>query len=333
MAAMDYKTWLAAWRRRNPNHTPGPNDGANLRDLFWTYRFKAGSPIPGSEKRLQEMGLMPRTPAPAPAGGGGGGGDGGGDGGGGQQEKKPPPTNLQFEQSIQAIQGRIDKLPELYNTKRSDLYTDTRKGLLEQGYFDTLATTEAADKTTEGGNVSYKFTYGPDGKLYRQAYMTTQNNLAARGMASGSVLEAAQRDARSQIDTARSSALDGYTRAVNQATGDQKTELAGLGDKLTDTRREYGDWQAGQNVTPPTTTTDPNAAAGSTASNTVSGTTGVTDTTATPNTARRNPNILGRGATRSAAVTQARKAVPGVKLTVKKRGGGKGFVAVRVPKR
>ena len=332
--ATDWQNWWKAYQRKNKNAKMS-DPAVQKKWREWQSRRDPGEGGPGAGRvpGLSPDGTAPATP-PSGGGGGGGGTDGGGGGGSPTTTPQPPPTNLDYEKAIKALEDRLNNLQTLYNTKRSDLYSGTRDQLLTQGYFDTLDKVENAQTTNSGGNVSYKFSYGPDGRLYRQAYMTNTNNLAARGMASGSVLEAAQRQARDSIDSQRSTALTGYQKAVDQATSDQGTELSGVTDKLRDTRVDYAAWQKDQSVAPPSAV-DPNAAANSGASNTVGAGTTPTDTTGTTTTTTRrsNPNILGRGATRSAAVTQARKAVPGVKLEIRQRGGGKGYVAVRKPKR
>ena len=244
---------------------------------------------------------------------------------------KAPPTNANFDQQIAAINQRITNLPTLYDTKRTDLYSNTREQLLNGGYFDSLATANDATKTSNDQGVSYKFSYGPDGRLYRQAYMTNTNNLAARGMASGSVLESAQRQSRDVIDGQRAQAITNYNTAQNQTFGDQTSEKTGLDTQLTNTKIQYGTWQGDQNAPTPTDTVDPNAAASTNASTTVGTGTTPTDQTGT-STVRARPQILGTGKTKSAAVTAARQKVPGVRLEIRTRGGGKGFVAVRSPK-
>jgi len=333
--ATDFENWFAAYLRTHPKakksdpttqskwrawrtaHPKDPGEGGPGAGRIpppgtpGTVTPEQANPAPAPQ---QEQPASPSTPDPAPA-------------------PKPPPTNAQYDQQINAINQRITNLPTLYDTKRTGLYTNTRQQLLDQGYFDQLAqaTDQAAVDTKNDQGVKYKFSYGPDGRLYRQAYMTTTNNLAARGMASGSVLEAAQRSARDSIDAQRAQALSGYNNAQDQTFTDQTTERTGLDTNLTNTRINYAAWQADQNQPTPTSTVDANAGANTNASTTVNSGTTPTDQTGT-STVKPKTQILGVGKTRSAAVTAARQKVPGVRLEIRTRGGGKGYVAVRSPK-
>lgn len=306
MAVMNYDQWFAAWRRQNPGYRGSPSN-ANLRDLFWTYRYRAGSPIAGSEGRLREMGVIPRTPAaqppapapepapaptqPAPA-----------------TPAGPPPaiaprTDAAQELGLQNLARDRNLLPQQFNSQRTRAATGLQTGLLNSGYFDTVdmtgdqgaSTAKYMDFVTvdadgqpggqqvrkfqevsrpEGapnyeGNVTYRFRYGTDGRLYRQAYMNTANAFGSRGIRSSSLITDANTRNLQSFDTARDQSIRNYNETVAQIGRNQTTEDTRLTDQIRVGGTGYADWTGQQDVALPSTTNTPSTTDVSTTNNVV----------------------------------------------------------------
>lgn len=365
MAVMNYDQWFAAWRRRNPGYT-GSSANANLRDLFWTYRYQAGQPVAGSEARLQEMGVMPRPqqPSPAPPAAGGG-----------QQEPQQPSTpappappaapriDAGRESEIMALVNQRNLLPAEYNSQRNRAATNFRSGLLDSGFFDTVdisseerttdasgnplftplefqsvnnpanpqsqqvrqlvARTPGANEPRPQGNITYKFSFGPDGRIYRQAFMRNADTFAARGVR-GSLVSDAQRQSRQSIDTARDQSINNYNNTVETIGRNQGTDTQRLSSAITTGTAGYGQWTGQQDTTMPGGVT-PGAAPQD-----ASGTNNVV----TPNVPTPPAGNLGSWTVRAAGsnavprlTRQVRDRNPGVNFRIVRQGNR--YVAVR----
>ena len=163
-------------------------------------------------------------------------------------------------------------------------------GLLDSGYFDSVDinseqgpstarymdfTTVDADGTPGGqqvrkldevpkpadqnfeGNITYRLRYGPDGRLYRQAYMNTANAFASRGVYSSSLIGDTNRRNMESLDTARSTSIRNYQDTIDQIGRNQSTEDTRLTNQIGEANTGYSQYSGQQDVTLPSTTNTP----------------------------------------------------------------------------
>lgn len=64
-------------------------------------------------------------------------------------------------------------------------------------------------ETKPQGDITYKLKLGPDGRLYRQAYMKVADTMAARGVYSSSLINDTNRQNQQNLDTSRDSIIRG----------------------------------------------------------------------------------------------------------------------------
>lgn len=356
LAVMNYDQWYAAWLRRNPGYT-GSSSNANLRDLFWTYRYNAGSPIAGSETRLQEMGVMPRpaAPAPAPAGDAGGGG-----------ATTPPVftgrTDAAREMELLNLYSRLNEVPAQFNLQRNRAATGTQAGLLDAGYFDQVGisseeapsnarktayvneqrevtnpdgtksmvnvrvpqqTDYAAGEAKPEGNVSYKLKFGPDGRLYRQAYVRAADAFASRGVYSSSLVSDTSKTNRMNLDTARDQSIRNYNNTVETIGQNQVGSEKELNSAITTGNLGYAKWTGEQDAILP-----------STAAPTISSSDPSTVNNISAAPAPKTGEVIGSWSVKMAGknaiprlTTAYRKKNPNVSFKIVRRGGR--YVAVR----
>ena len=265
-------------------------------------------------------------------------------------------TDAGRESEILNLYSQQNELPARYNIQRNRAATGTRSGLLDAGYFDNVGisseeapstarktefkdetrTVTNADGTTSQvvvrtpvqsdyaagearpeGNVTYKLSYGPDGRLYRQAYVRAADAFASRGVFSSSLLSTNQRQSRQSLDTARDQSIRNYNNTVDQIAGNQQTDTTNLDRQISTNNSSYTQWTGQQDATLP------QAAAGSTPSQDVSGTNNVT----TPPPASSTPPAgnLGTWTVRAAGAN----AIPRLTRQVRERNRGVSFRIVR----
>jgi hypothetical protein len=264
---ISYKEWLAKNKLK-----PTAANAAN-----WTRQYGPNSPNPkpGSQ--------------PTPPSGGDGGGGGGGGGGGDAAPQGPPPVvapriDASQELGIGQLYTARNLLPRQYNSQRNTAATNSRAGLLDAGFFDNIdisseegartgksATFETydidgqpggqqgrrvvtADDPQYEGNVTYKFKYGPDGRLYRQAYMNTANSFASRGVYSSSLVGDTNRRNLQSMDASRDQSIRNYNNLVDQIGGNQATDDRNLTNQIDTGNVAYQASTAGADVNVPSTT-------------------------------------------------------------------------------
>jgi len=181
--------------------------------------------------------------------------------------------------------------------------TNLRSGLLDSGYFDTVDMTSEQGPSTakymdfvtvdadgqpggqqvrkfqevsrpDGapnyeGNVTYRFRYGTDGRLYRQAYMNTANAFGARGIRSSSLINDTNTRNLQSFDTNRDQSIRNYNETVAQIGRNQTTEDTRLTDQITTGGVGYANWTGQQDVALPSTTNTPSTTDVSTTNNVV----------------------------------------------------------------
>jgi hypothetical protein len=273
---VNFQQWFAAHRRRNPN----ARINARTRDLYRAWLRNnpqdPGSGGPGGGGRVPGLtpetaqpapvaptSPTPPTPPPPPA---------------------AARRDSTMEQNILNIVRDRNLLPAQYNQQRNRAATNFRSGMLDGGFFDFINMDSQETKTDKDGkplasymsfverdnpsnpqaqrvmslqetgrpegqpefegNITYRFTYGPDGRIYRQAYMNNANTFAARGV-SGSLVSDAQRRSRRSIDTARDQSIRNYNETVETIAGNQGTDTINTGNT------EYKRYTSGQDVTVP----------------------------------------------------------------------------------
>lgn len=279
---MNFQEWFAAHRRRNPNAKI--ND--RTRDLYRAWlrnNPQSGGPgdSPGGAGRVP--GLTPATaqPAPSPASGPAPGQP--------AVAEQPPTTpaapriDAAREAELRNLANQRNLLPATYNIQRGTLANNLRSGLLDAGYFDSVgmtsqegpSTARYMDFVTENnpqnpqaqqvrtlkevsrpdgapsyeGNVTYKFGFGPDGRLYRQAFVGSANRFAARGVFSSSLVGDEQRAQRMSLDTSRDRSVRNYNDSVAQVQRNQGTDDQRLTDAITTGNVGYQQWTGQQDAT------------------------------------------------------------------------------------
>lgn len=287
---MDFAQWFAAYRRRNPNaklnantkddllrrynnwkaNNPSGNTTGTSTSAGSAWDARTGTDAPGAGTPGADTPEPPAPVAPAPP--------------------PPPAAarrDAALEQQILNLVNDRNLLPAKYNQQRNRAATGFRSGLLDGGFFDTIDI-GSEEKTTDAngnplwrpmefreeagtpqqnrvslqavqnpdqskrpeGNVTYKFSYGPDGRIYRQAFMGNANAFAARGV-SGSLVRDAQRQSRQAIDTARDQSMRNYNNTVEDIRRNQGTEDTNLTTAITTGNTAYQGWSGTQDVTMP----------------------------------------------------------------------------------
>lgn len=270
------------------------------------------------------------------------------------------------ERGILNLYGQLNELPARYNIQRNRAATGIQAGLLDAGYFDQvgLSSSEAAstaqktefkdeqrtvtnpDGTTSNvtvrvpvqtaygsseakpeGNVTYKLTYGPDGRLYRQAYVKSADAYASRGVYSSSLLKDSQSQSRQAIDTSRDQSIRNYNSTVGQIATNQGSDTTGINAQINQSNAGYTQWTGQQDAVLPSLTSPTTSSTDNSGANNVV-------TPSTPSTPGSTSGNLGSwtvkaaGKNANARLTQAvRKRNPGVSFKIVKRGGK--YVAVR----
>ena len=361
---MTFQQWFAAYRRSNRN----ARINKRTRDLYRAWlKNNPRDPGEGGPGAGRVPNLTPQTGQGAPASGGGDGSSSGTGGTTTTSDPFKGRTDAGRESEILNLYSRLNELPAQYNLQRNRAATGTQAGLLDAGFFDqvgisseesasTAKKTEFKDEqrqvtnpdgTTstvtvrvpvqsdyaEGeakpeGNVTYKLKYGPDGRLYRQAYVRTADTFAARGVYSSSLLNDAKGQSRQSLDTARDQSIRNYNNTVDTIAGNQTNDTTSLNTGITTGNAGYTQW-TGQNDA-----VLPGAPAASTSSSDPSGTNNVV----TPPPATSTPPAGNLGSWQASAVgrnpvprlTQRVRSNPrnaGVSFRIVKRGNR--YVAVR----
>lgn len=342
---MNFQQWFAAYRRRNPKATIN----RKTRDLFRAWQrnnpsgnttgtssaagsawdAKSGTAAPGAGTPGPPAPAAPAPPPPPAA----------------------PRRDATLEQQILKLVNDRNLLPTKYNEQRNRAATGFRSGLLDGGFFDTvdisseekltddkgnplwrpmefreeagtpqqnrvsLQAVQNPDQSTRPpGNVTYKFSYGPDGRIYRQAFMGNANAFAARGV-SGSLVRDAQRQSRQAIDTARDQSIRNYNQTVEDIGTNQGTEDTNLTTAITTGNTAYQGWSGSQDVTMPAAPAPAAAPADASGANNV----------VTPNIPTPPQGNLGTWTVKAAGAN----AVPRLTRQVKNRNPGVNFRIVR----
>jgi hypothetical protein len=359
---VNFQEWFAAHRRRHPNAVINER----TRDLYRAWlRNNPRDPGEGGpgRGRVPELPPQPQPPAqpnnqpqgpdpnPSPTA---------------PTPPAAPRIDAGREREILNLVDQRNLLPADYNRQRNRSATNFRTGLLDNGYFDTVdlssqetttdaqgnplarymqfntinnpsnasaqqvrqlqTTTAPAGTARPEGNISYRFTFGPDGRIYRQAYMRNADTFAARGV-SGSLVSDAQRQSRQSIDTARDRSIQNYNDAVGQINQNQTNDDTRLTTAITTGNTGYSQWTGQQDTTlgaaPGPSTPAPSDASG--ANNVV---------TPTPPAPSPTSGNLGTWTVRAAGANaaprltrQVRDRNPGVSFRIVRRGNR--YVAVR----
>lgn len=357
---MNFQQWFAAHKRRNPK----AKINERTRDLYraWLRRNPRdpgeGGPgagrVPGLTPEVGRPSAPAPVAAPAPAAPAP------------PAPPPPPAAARQdaaLERQILDLVDDRNNLSSKYNQQRDTASQGFRTGLLDAGFFDFVNRTSEETKTDDKGqplyrpmefrevagtpqqnvrrlvavdnpspdsiptgNVTYKFQYGPDGRVYRQAYMSNANTFAARGV-SGSLVSDAQRSSRRAIDTARDQSIRNYNDTVDTIGRNQGTEDDNLTRAINSSNTAYQGWSGTQDVTLPTASAAAAPADASGVNNVVA------PSVPTPSPTGDNGNLgswtvgaAGRNATsRLNKLVKARN--PGVSFRIVKRGNR--YVAVR----
>jgi hypothetical protein len=273
---MDFQQWFAAHRRRNPN----AKINATTRDLYRAWlKNNPRDPGEGGPGAGRVPGLTPQTGQGAPP-----------DTPPAQPTPQGPPPvvapriDAAQELGIGQLYTARNLLPRQYNSQRNKAATNSRAGLLDAGFFDNIDITSeegartgksatfedydidgqpggqqgrrvvTADDPQYEGNIEYKFKYGPDGRLYRQAYMNTANSFASRGVYSSSLVGDTNRRNLQSMDASRDQSIRNYNNLVDQIGGNQATDDRNLTNQIDTGNVAYQASTAGADVTVPSTT-------------------------------------------------------------------------------
>ena len=300
-------------------------------------------------------GVVAPKPSSAPSGDDSGT-SGSGGGSSQQQQPVRGRVDAGRESEILNLYSQQNEIPARYNIQRDRAATGTRSGLLDAGYFDNVGissqeapstakktefkgeprtvtnpdgttsqvvvrtpvqTDYAAGEARPEGNVSFKLSYGQDGRLYRQAYVRAADTFASRGVYSSSLLGDSQRQSRQSLDTARDQSIRSYNNTVDQIAGNQVTDTTNTGTQINTSNAGYTQWTGQQDAALP------QAPAASTSSQDVSGTNNVT----TPPPAAPAPRAGNLGSWQATAV--GRNPVPRLTRQVRARNQGVNFRIVR----
>lgn len=273
MASVTYDQWYRQWQRQagSAGSTGRYVPPEMLRNMFWRWRWLRGDPVAGSGSNASFRAFMAAQGSPIPEGatgtpaGGGSGGDGGGGGGGGTTPATPP-TNQAYIDLINGIQGQIDALPTDFNLKRSTLATDYATNLSEAGLADTGTTQEVRDSTNPNNpNIKYRVVLSPDGRMYRQAYLSVGAGMAKRGFSSSSDAVDQQAEERRVLNLRRDKALRDFSTQQGGLDSQQAQRATDLGTQLGQAQTNYTNWQQGQEALsrPDPTSPDASGAGGS----------------------------------------------------------------------
>lgn len=224
----------------------------------------------------------------------------------------------------------------------------TEKPVANNGGFpvqvrEAALTDYAAGEKKPEGNITYKLKLGPDGRLYRQAYMKVADTMAARGVYSSSLISDTNRQNQQNLDAARDSITRGYDNQVFQLGQQQGEQTRDINQQIQEGRLNYAQYQADNPAMIPGVTTGPitlggNSGVASTpAPGTVTPATTTSPATTTPATAAPTAapsKTLGSWSTAAAgqnATQRLRSAVrkrnPGVSFKIVRQGNR--YVAVR----
>jgi hypothetical protein len=312
-------------------------------------------------------GSQPEAPQGGGGSGGGSGGGGGGGGQQQTTPPQfSGRTDAGRETGILNLYGQLNELPARYNLQRNRAATGTQAGLLDAGFFDQVGLSSqeapstaqkaafkddqrevtnpdgtkstvtvrvpvlsdyAAGDAKPVGDITYKLKYGPDGRLYRQAYTRAADTFAARGVYSSSLLRDSQGQSRQSLDTARDQSIRNYNNTVNQIASNQSDDTTSINRQIGTENTGYTQWTGQQDVTLPSMGTPTTNSTDNSGANNV-----VTPPSGSSNTPP--PGNLGAWTVRAAGANaiprltrQVRDRNPGVSFRVVRRGNR--YVAVR----
>jgi len=163
------------------------------------------------------------------------------------QQATSPSTNPLYEGRWAGIMAKLGQLSGNWNTKRQTNATNASLFAKESGLSDETSVAESARTAGDatlgtGDSVSYKIVMGPDGKAYRQAYMSQQANVGARNWG-GSEDTSRQWQARQDLNAQRDKLTTGLGTDQAGTVINQGTELTGLTDQAQGIAGDYGGWK------------------------------------------------------------------------------------------
>lgn len=234
-------------------------------------------------------------------------------------------TNPSYEIGFGNLRTQLGQIGSSYNTGRNTLAQSTRSAANVAGLSDRTDVEEASrtagnDVLGTTGAVTYKVRMGPDGRAYRQAFLSTGANVGSRSWG-GSDDKAGQWSARQALNTQKSRMLDDFTTKQNQSVLDQGRDETGKIGEIATNISDYGQWKIGAT---PNSPSGLDAAGGGGASDAPPADDG-------PDVPANNIIWKGANAPNKAAINAlAKNKYGGRKVVIKKRGGNKGYVAVLV---
>lgn len=191
-----------------------------------------------------------------------------------------PQYQSPYTPQFQSILREVANLGATYNPQRQAVATQTAANLAGSGLVDFGNTPGAPtvkhdasgnpyiayDYTQQAGSVAnafnptgvpdinYGLVQGADGRSYLQAYSGTSHNFASRGVASGSQVDVAQRDARLPLDLQRQQAYTGMQSQQANITGQEQARVGQLQNSwaqlVPQAIKDANDTVAGWSVTP-----------------------------------------------------------------------------------
>jgi hypothetical protein len=150
-----------------------------------------------------------------------------------------PPQNPYLPQMGLTMQQLLT-MPAAFNAQRQQAAAGIAAQLGGQGLVafqpgQTDYTTKAA--TDPSGNITYGIVQGGDGKAYLQAFAGIGHGFASRGVASGSMVDAAQEEQRAQLNTQKAQLYNQLAPQQQAITGQEMTQAGDL-------FKQYADYQS-----------------------------------------------------------------------------------------
>jgi hypothetical protein len=163
------------------------------------------------------------------------------------QHDANPLTNPLYESQFGGYLTQLGQLAGTYNTAREGAANISALSAKNSGLSDT--TSVLTDQTVAGNDtlgtkpsMTYKIVMGPDGRAYRQAFMSVGAQVGARNWG-GSEDVSRNWSARQDLNAQRTKLGTDLTTEQSRLTGEQGKEQTGITTNMNNLIGNYGKWK------------------------------------------------------------------------------------------
>ncbi len=151
-------------------------------------------------------------------------------------------VNAGYEAQSADIDTRLRAQPGIYNPQRMNLADTAQNSLWDQGFTENTGGPKV-DQTTPNGDMTYKLTIGPDGRLYRQQYQAVRTSQNARGKLFSSQTVDRTTETGRTLNAARDQVQRGFGDAQTGVTAAEQAQATDLASARQMIQGQYADYR------------------------------------------------------------------------------------------